>query len=411
MESILYRPNQISSSEAALSIEGSSTVVTLPKGMEKRRRDWALPDQWDFDPTRHFVFIENVFANGPTVDRDYSPYEWDEKVEDHRLLMQNNCPPVSWGDGHSHMLSILHERGFSPRKIVQIGTGQEASLTANLSRAFPEAQIMVIDLSSKKIQGAKETLRVEGYDMQRIDLITGDAAVILPTLKEVDLIENQNLLMHLPERGENGRNIPPIWDEERMGPFPTLDRLIGVITQSLGHGGITMIGDLAVRQWNTYPAEGYGNNPDVQAKAARAQQYIANAIRTSWDARGANAWRGPAEIASKVVQFSEGQLLLETGLSGEMGFDNLDPTHPMTSVTAYIPPTMALAVTNTRINYEKAVFNVSGSTRDVIIARIARLRDAEQMLWDGGALYSQLLQDPRFRTTLPTLSWQFFRKI
>lgn len=361
-----------------------------------------LLDRKTFDVGPHFKFCLDGFSQEGGQEGSYN---WGGILEQQRLEFQNKIPG-GWAPTHFNYHNNLRSEGFNPQNIAEIGAGADATLIKNLMAVYPEASITVVELDPGKRNGAEATLRTEGLNLSRVNIVQGDAAKYLSERPEqFDMVDTQLLLLHLQDAA------PMIWNESQRGPWPTFGRVVGGVEASLRPGASFVVSDMAVTEWKVYPDDRFKDNTDVQALVARGMNYIPRAIDLAWGNRKAHPWKSADEIAETVTKSTSGKLTLVEGSRVSAYMQNAGNEDMETALAAYIPPTIADAIDTAIGQYNQVLEHLDPQTKQVVEGTILpKMGEASAFLRAEGAWFVKLLQDYRIRNDVPTMHWQTLRK-
>src|SRR4030042_2506889 len=258
----------------------------------KEQREWIDKDSSLYDFNEHRNFVDSVINTLGSEETVHDIYPWGGQVEDRRLRLMNNA--MKWGEAHYQNLRNLKEAGISPQSIIELGVGKDASLVKNIAHLYPEATIEVIELSGAKIDGARTTLKEDGYDLDgKIRLTQGEAAQTLTSLKyKPDLIDDQCFCVNLPRGGPN---------------HPTLPEMLTVISDTLPIKGHAVFGELATGNWDVQLNPKYSGDSEAEELLNSTRLFMhgdgaknPGARFLGWGIRGASLWTGPEDIEQDV---------------------------------------------------------------------------------------------------------------
>jgi hypothetical protein len=371
-----------------------------------------------FDPTSDNAFIDAMFASkGVLSETAGSVYTWAREF-DRRLWHQNRN--AGWGEGNRVFHESLVQDGFSPRRIAEIGVNDDATLVENIARAYQDVEeIYVIEIDPVKLAGAQKTLEKEMPEEAvrgRIQWIAGDAVVELPKLPLMDLIDEQLLLIHLPEVEE----APDYWDEEVRGRFTSTQVMIGTSEKCLTRKGRKVTHELVMPLWDGKLKKGYENDLRAQQGVGDIHTFIhgnrdeggsfPGALFLGWDSRKANAWKSRSHISGTILKYAP-SLRFRQDLSRETQVPDGEPGSVEAVLLDYMSPTIPSALDSAIATHKKALEWAEGERRARIEAKIPILERISPIFWEMGEKYHRGANTEGVLSVSPPLVHMVFEKM
>ncbi|MGH7203006.1 MAG: hypothetical protein ACREHC_01015 [Candidatus Levyibacteriota bacterium] len=357
------------------------------------------------DLNQHFHYIKNIYdqhkasvGTEETSKDTPTSYAWGGELEERRLQLQNTVG----GFGHAHLMyhEKLKAEGFNPNIIIELGTGADALLIQHILTVYTSVQqLYVIELDPQKVEKAKATLEKEITDSEmrkKVTFIAGDVAKELPKLPKADLIDMQLLLTHLPIRP------PLLWNTEKQGEFPTLQRVLKAIIETLANNGIAVVGDLDTDDFDVNRGPGFDGNKKTQELINDAKRFLKGddtfrgLLNIGFNDRGAHAFRNVTHLIEVVQKYSDNKLQVVKDKDAiqivrNQNISNHDDLRA--AVIAYIAPTVAFQSEMALSSLKKALAASPNSPKTEQIKQlISKMEPTVAQAWRLGERYVESLQ-------------------
>ncbi len=207
------------------------------------------------------------------------------EAERRRLSLQAG---ISWARDYEEWHEDVLKSGYAPHRMALVGVSPGAEQLQFVLRKYPQAEVVVIEVDPKKVEGAKATIsrtNRQAAKRGRISFVIANAIEYLADQpNKFDFVEADKVAIHLPSQ-----------------PRGQLYQTAGT---ALERGGVFHLSDVLAKTWSVRAAPGSEKNPPTTAAIEVLTEKLMPAIlHASWTNRGARLWDNAEDMASEVLSF------------------------------------------------------------------------------------------------------------